>query len=433
MNKFNNFLYEIALLLLALVALPKMLYQLIVYKKYRKSFLVRFGYHFPKIIKKDGEVLIWVHAVSMGETKAVSNVVKELRKNYPNGKIVISSTTETGHAEGKRSIPGADYHVFLPFDFRFVVKPIIQRASPDLIVLCECDFWYNFLRFSKDVGAKIVLVNGKMSEKSMRRYKKVSFFSRLLMELFDVLCVQNELYYNRFIEAHAPANKLVITGNLKLDEDYPKLSVDEINQWKERLGIKADQTLLTIGSTHNPEEQIIIEILEVIWKNQPQLKVILVPRHPERFKEVFSLLKQEGIPTINFTNIKAATGKEKVILMDTMGMLRMCYQLADIALVGGSFTDKVGGHNILEPCWYGKPVLFGPHMRTQLELVDYILGAKAGVQVNQKELKELLKQWIENPSERAQVGERGVNLMANLKGSTKRTMASIEPLLIPNL
>lgn len=428
MKRLLTILYEITLALIAVVALPKLLYHLIVHKKYRNSLSVRLGIGYPSIQRKKTP-LIWIHAVSVGETKAIATLARELKKRYPDVELVVSSTTETGHAEAKRSLAFAEKHVYLPFDFSFIVKPILSKASPDLVLLCESDLWYNFLRHAKKQGARIALVNGKMSHLSMKRFKWIEFFSKSLMNFFDVLCLQNDLYQHRFTEAAAPKQKMVVTGNLKLDEEYPRLIPEEVLKWKKKLGIELDQLILTIGSTHNPEEQIFINILKKVWKQFPNLKVLLVPRHPERFKEVAGLLHSNQISMISFTNIENATGAEKIILMDTMGMLRMCYQLSDIALVGGSYTSKVGGHNILEPCWYGKPVLFGPHMHTQLELVDLMKYYQAGIQTTEIGLETHLLQWIKNPLEREEIGQRGLHLVKEVKGSTKRTLSALQPIL----
>lgn len=420
--------YEVVLWIIALIAIPKTIYSFFVHKKYRQSLLPRLGIRYPAF-QPHSLPSIWIHAVSMGETKAIVSVARELKRLFPDNPLIISSATETGHSEAKRSLPFADYHVYLPFDFGWVVSRIVKKASPGLVILCESDFWYNFLYYSKKNGASLALVNGKMSERSMRHFRLVPFFSHRLFGLLDVLCVQNNLYRARFIEAGATLNKIVVTGNLKLDGDYPQLSSEEANEWRQKLGIQPNQIVLTIGSTHAPEEQLCIQVLKEIWKRTPDLRVILVPRHPERFKEVAQLLEKERLLWINFSNISRRTGKEQVILMDAMGLLRMCYQLSDLAIVGGSFTDRVGGHNILEPCWYGKPVLFGPHMHTQLELVDLMKQYEAGVQVNEDQLYSILEKWIEHPQEAKEIGANGLRLVKDLKGSTERTLHALDPLL----
>lgn len=424
MKKILIIFYELLLAVFVLVMLPKVLYQWIIYRKYSSSLFLRFGFHYP-IIQRTNAPLIWIHAVSMGETKAIACLARELKQQVKGCQLIISSATETGHAEAKRSLPFADFHLYLPLDFTWIVRPILTRIKPDLVVLCESDFWFNFLRIAKEEGAVIALANGKLSKRSMKRFNWIPFFSKALFNLFDMICVQNDLYKQRFIEAKAPADRLVITGNLKLDGEYPYLSMEEIQEWRKRLGIQPEEFVITVGSSHDPEEKMILSILQDIWKRIPLLKLILVPRHPERFKDVARLLEKEKIKAINFTCIHQQTGEEKVILMDTMGMLRMCYQLCDLALVGGSYTSKVGGHNILEPCWYGKPVIFGPHMYTQTELVDLIKQYNAGLQMDENGLSRLLEQWLMNAHERAQLGQRGLKLLNDMKGSTQRTLQAL--------
>ncbi len=428
MNRLLIIFYEICLWILAAIAIPRMLYYFFVHKKYHQSLLMRLGFNYP-VIEQNEHPLIWIHAVSVGETKAIVSFARELKLAYPASRLVISSVTETGHVEAKRSLPFADFHVFLPFDFYWLVRRIIRKASPQLVILCESDFWFNFLRCAKKQGASLVLVNGKISVESESRFCKFPFFSNMLFNLFDTLCVQNELYKERFLRVGAAPEKVKVTGNLKLDDEYPRLSDKEIAEWREKLGMSPDQVVLTVGSSHYPEEQLILDLAKEIWSRFPQLKVILVPRHPERFREVAILLENERIEWISFTDINRKTGREQVILIDAMGMLRMCYQLSDIALVAGSFTTKVGGHNILEPCWYGKPVLFGPSMYSQLELVDLIKQAQAGVQVTQEQLGKTIEEWLMNESLRYEIGQNGLRLIQNLKGSTKRTINAIEPIL----
>ncbi len=422
------FFYEMALLTIAFFSLPKLLYSALFYKKYRQSFLRRFGFYFP--IKKPLEKSsIWIHAVSVGETKAIATVARELKRRFPDQPLIVSSTTETGHAEAKRSLPFADYHVYLPFDFALVVHRIIKKTCPKLVILSESDIWYNFLSFAKEGGAAIVLASGKMSEKSMRRYRLISFFSQRLFALFDLFCLQNTLYRGRFIEAGCDPQKMVVTGNLKLDEVYPQLTLQEVADWREKLGIGMGDLVLTIGSTHSPEEKLMIDVFKRLKIRFPFVRMIVVPRHPDRFKEVAHLLDKSELKWIAFSDIQNRTGGESVILMDAMGLLRMCYQLSDMAIVGGSFTDRVGGHNILEPCWYEKPVIFGPHMHTQVEFVDLIQQYGAGVQVSQEEVQGVVENWIENPKIRKEIGSKGMQLIGDLRGSTKRTLAALEPLL----
>lgn len=427
MNVVFLIVYEIILWLIAIFTIFKSVYSFFVHKKYRQSLLSRFGFGYPTFPLQSPSP-IWIHAVSVGETKAVVSLARELKHLFPKNPLIISSVTETGYAEAKKNLPFADYHVFLPFDFFWITFKVVKQIHPGLVILCESDFWYNFLYHSKKRGAALALVNGKISERSTKRFCFIPFFSKRLFGLLDILCVQNKLYRTRFLKAGANFENIVVTGNLKLDEEYPQLSEEEVVQWRQKLGIQPNQIVLTIGSTHAPEEQYFIKILKEIWKYAGELRVILVPRHPERFKEVASLLEKERLLWVNFSDINRCTGKEQVILIDAMGLLRMCYQLSDLTIVAGSFTEKVGGHNILEPCWYGKPVLFGPYMHTQLELVDLIRKYEAGIQVDFDQLQFALERWIQHPKEAKKIGLNGLRLVKNLKGSTKNTLHALKPL-----
>lgn len=423
-----DFFYECALYILAILAFPKMLYQRWKYGKYRQSLALRLGSGFPTIMKGDRK-LYWIHAVSVGETKAVAPLAKLLKQSPGNPMLVISSTTETGHAEALRSLPFADHHVYMPLDFRCVVNPIVQQAKPNLVILAETDFWYNFLKACKAVGSKIAVVNGKISVRSMDRMKTFGFFSKKIFKFIDLFCLQNNLYRKRFEDVGVEAAKCVVTGNMKFDEDYPKLSPPDLTKWRELLGIAPDDQVLVVGSTHDPEEALVIDALREIWPKFPKLKALIVPRHPERFNEVGNILARKNVSFIRFSSINSKTGKESVILIDAMGVLRKCYQLANIALVGGSYTARVGGHNIIEPCWFSVPVLFGPEMHSQPELVDLMAEYKAGMQIPPEKLAETIADLLKHPEKRDALGQCGTQLVQDLRGATDKTWNAIQKLM----
>lgn len=421
---FFSLLYEFALFVIALAAIPKFLYQMIFKGKYRGSLLKRFGGSFP-IIKKGKRPLIWVHAVSLGETKAVAALVKNIKQDYKNPLIVFSTITETGYVEACRTIQ-ADYHVYLPFDFGWVIKSIVKRTAPDLVVLCESDLWYNFLNSSKQAGAKIVLVNGKLSVKSKERFVRFPFFARRLFSLIDLFCVQSKLYGARFKEVGVPDEKIVVTGNMKFDGDYSRLPSQQLEAWRSELGILPKDPVLVIGSTHHPEETLFLDALQPVWKSLPDLKVLFVPRHPERFSDVAALLQKADIDFRRLSEKNQTQRNCPVILIDAMGLLRKCYQLADVAIVAGSYTPKVGGHNILEPSWYGVPVVFGPHMYSQPDLLDLVTEYAAGSQVGIEDLSSELIGLFKDPERRKAIGRGGLRLAADVHGATSKTLAEIK-------
>lgn len=418
-----TFFYECCLLIMAVVALPQFLYQLVWKGKYRNSIFKRFGADFPEI-RKEGRPLVWVHAVSMGETKAVAALVKTIKAQLNNPIIIFSSTTETGYVEGCRSI-AAEHHVYLPFDFGWVINPIMKRTAPDLLILCESDFWYNLLKSAKKSGAKTAVVNGKLSERSMERFKKVGFFTRRLFSFIDLFCVQSPIYAKRFEEIGVPAEKLFVTGNMKFDGDYARLPESKLQEWRGELGIGPQDQVLVIGSSHHPEEALFLDMLSEVWKVVPDLKVLLVPRHPERFNEVAGILQKKNIRFRRLSEKKDVGVSVPVVLIDAMGLLTKCYQLADVAVVAGSYTTKVGGHNILEPSWYGVPVIYGPYMHTQPELVVLMKDYKAGIQVEPKDLQVELISLLQDESLRKALGDGGLRLASVVHGATDKTCGLI--------
>lgn len=347
----------------------------------------------------------------MGETRALIPLIPYLSEL---GEIVISCTTATGLAEAKKSIPQATCYFYLPIDFSFVMRRLVAHLQPDLFLLCESDFWYQCLKALKRHGAKIVLINGKISERSTARFQKVPYLTRPLFSLFDRLCVQNALYLERFVSLGVPKDKLSVTGNLKFDIAPPVLSDEEKTHWRSVFQIAPSDRVVVIGSTHFPEEKELLTALQPVWQEIPNLKVILVPRHPERFNEVEELLARN----------------ERVFLVKAMGILNVCYQLAEVAIVAGSFTPTVGGHNIFEPVVFHVPVLFGPFMSTQPELTKMVLQAKAGCQVTLEQLPAQLLLLLQNLQAYERMAQAGQILAEQVRGSAERTYTEVRALCL---
>lgn len=419
--------YEIALFFLSLLALPKFLYQWLFHNKYQKSFKNRLGGDFPPI-DGHGKFVIWIHAVSVGETLAVTALAKRIKEEFPNSILIVSTTSETGQAEARRSLAFASHFVYLPFDFGFIIKPILKKANPDLLILCESDFWLNFMQAAKNQSAQIALVNGKLSATSAKRFGWVPLFTKRLFGLIDHFFIQNGDYDKRFAQLGIAEDKRNVTGNMKFDVAHPPLSSEEKNDLRNKLGLKEGDRLLVVGSCHDPEEQLVLNALEPLWEHFPHLKVIFVPRHPERFSTVYQLLQRQKQPAGRFSEAPLDP-QTKLILIDAMGLLRKCYQLADIALVAGSYTPKVGGHNITEPCWYGVPVIYGPFMHTQKELVSLMKSYQAGLQTPPEALTETIQRLLRNLAERQRLAENGLKLISEANGATEKTWQGIKKML----
>jgi 3-deoxy-D-manno-octulosonic-acid transferase len=323
----------------------------------------------------------------------------------------------------------ADAHLYLPFDLTCLVRKAIQSARPSLILLSESDMWWNFLRLAKQGGAIIALVSGKISERSARRFHRFPWFSRSLFALFDCIGVQNSLYQDRFLQAGAKPSTLHITGNLKFDSPSPQpLEEGEKRRIQERLCIDDTTPLLLIASTHDPEEKSLFPILKELWCHFPLLKVILAPRHPERIPAICTLLKEAQIAYS--LDSQQETLSCPLLLVDRIGVLHPYFSLAHIAVIGGSFFPGVGGHNVLEPCEYALPVLFGPFMSSQPDLPSLLLNSHAGLQIPIEQLAATLTCLLQSTTQRQQMGESGKRLSLSLKGSLQRTFDALQPHLL---
>jgi len=405
-------LYKIATYLIVLGSLCK--------KRSRHHFRQRLGKDLPDIDKK-GRRLIWIHAVSFGETKAIVPLVRKLKAQKEAPLILFSSGTATAYAEAKRIMPECDVHLPMPFDISWVIRPFVKRVRPDLVVIVETDLWWHFQSAAKKVGSSIVVVNGKLSERSFMRYERLPKLASLMFSSIDLFCVQGKLYAERLVQLNLPKEKIVVTGNIKLDG----LAEEGISQeWREKLGVNEGDLVFTCGSTHDPEEKILLDALKKVWERFPRLKVLLVPRHPERFDEVAALLEKEKISFGRWSE-RASLRDKRVLLIDAMGQLRKCYQVSTVTFVGGSLTDKVGGHNILEPAYAGVPVLYGPYMYSQPNLLDLMRSYEAGIEVSQENLVFYLEELLENPSKRQEMGKRGLRLVEESKGSTEATYKAL--------
>lgn len=415
-------IYDIALCLLSVAVAPKLLYEKIRYGKYPDFLKKKCATHFP-VIEKGSRPLFWIHAVSVGETRAVSALAKKLKALPSNPLLLITNVTDTGHQEALKTLPFADYHLFLPFDFLWIMRPLMKRIKPDLILITETDLWYNLMNEAKSQGARIALVNGKISEQSAKRLSWFPYFTKRLLGFFDLFALQNQEYFDRFAALGVPASKMHVTGNLKLDVPPPK------NQTglAEQLHLSKDDVVIVAGSTHEGEECIILNAYCAL-KPSLKRKLILVPRHPERFNHVADLIQKTGKPWGRYS--QGFSGGEEILLIDAMGLLNACYNLSTLSLVAGSFVPGIGGHNIFEPAAFGKPVLFGAFMEGQKDFVRLMLSAVAAEQVPVNQLKEYLERFLANPQKCLDMGLRGNNLYLAQQGASEKTYDLLFPIAV---
>lgn len=416
-----SFFYDSALHFYAPVAALSALFR----KKGRESIRSRLAHGLPKIELK-GKRLIWVHAVSFGEVKAAAALVDRFcKEGYY---IILSTTSQTGYQEAKRMAKEALTPIFLPFDFSYLIYPLVKELRPVLLVITESDFWYNFQSAVKRYGGKIIVVNGKLSERSFRRLRLFPFFAKKLFGMIDHFCLQAEEYRERFSALGINAKKLSISGNLKLDSKMPLVTVKEKEGLQGEYGIGIEDFVITLGSTHAPEERIWLEALISLWEKYPYIKIFLVPRHPERINEVVEILQSLKI-TFARTSQKGSFAEVRLLLVDQMGFLLQFYQLSDLAFVGGSLTSKVGGHNLIEPANYGVCTLYGPYLHSQPGFAALMEKYGAGLMVKEGEIEVKVVELLENPALVAAYGVRGRCLVEESKGALEKTWNKIEELL----
>lgn len=365
--------------------------------------------------------LIWVHAVSVGEVHAVAPVVKTLLKERPAYRVVVSTITQTGHETARRVIPDAQAHVFLPFDLAFSIRRSFSLGIPSLVLFSEGDVWPLFAHEAKKRGAIIALVNGKISDRTMARLSKVSIVGRWLYSFVDLFCVQNQLCSNRFIELGVAQETVHVTGNTKADVAFTRLTPPEMADLREAFGLRTGDRLLVLASTHSSEEDQLLSRLDPLKHRFPDMKIAIVPRHPERFSEVFHRAKAIDQSTALFS-AHDGSASWRLMVVDKLGVLGKVYQIATVAIVCGSFTDRIGGHNILEPAVAGVPVIVGPFMHSQPTLFSSAMEAKAIFQVSYETVADMVDQLFRSEPLRKKASEDSVRWAEGLRGATDRTV-----------
>jgi 3-deoxy-D-manno-octulosonic-acid transferase len=394
---------NILILLYLLIIAPKIFWDRISKGKKHPGFSQRIGLNIPA---PTGPV-IWIHAVSVGEVKAAQPLFRALRKQEPNAYFLITTTSATGQAEAKRSLPEANAFAYLPLDLTFIVRRWVKKLNPKLFILIESDFWYNLLTALRQNNTRIILASGKMSSRSAARFLRFRTFSQKLFSLFDHLCLQNTDHYQRFAPLVPDPTRLHITGNLKLD-----LKPQPITPL-----LLPPKPTLTLSCTHAPEEELLLDALE----NSPYF-LILAPRHPERFEEVAQLLKRRNLA---FTRWSRPAPHAQILLVDAMGQLPTCYAHSRLAILGGSYVSHIGGHNVLEPCLYHTPVFFGPHTYGQTEFVARALSSGAGKSVPLTELRQAVDTFFTHPTQEQTMKAAAIKLIEGSRGATVRTMQKI--------
>lgn len=422
---------SLVLVIFALIS-PWFLYQAIRYRKYIGSLSQRMGY-LPVSFNVDGESSIWIHAVSVGEVLTARPLIRELRERHPRLRIFLSTTTMAGQKLARRNVQDADAVFYFPFDLGIFVRRTMDLVRPKLFLMMETEIWPRLLRECRRRGVKTAVVNGRLSQRSFPRYRMIKPFMRRVLADIDRFCVQSQESSRRFAELGAAPARITVTGSLKFDSlEFASVSLD--TRARQRVlryfRLPPARSVIVAGSTMKGEEGAVLSAFRRVKTAAPHTLLILAPRHPERFGEVEQLCRNEGFKTVRRSELAIdAEPRADVVVLDTIGELATVYQLGTVVFVGGSLVNT-GGHNILEPAVFGKPIVFGPYMQNFAEIADAFLTNEAGLQVaSDRELDDALVSLMTDPVRRARLGAAARALVEASRGATDKTLAVLGELL----
>ena len=416
-----------------LLSLPYWLYQVLRHGKYRRGFAERVGKVPQRIVSPVSSDaaprLIWIHAVSVGEVLAVNGLVTEMRKAFPQHRILVSTTTDTGQELARKRFGESDVFYF-PMDFAFAIRPYLQALRPELVVLAETEFWPNFLRLVDASGARIAVVNARISDRSWPRYRRFQWALRRMLVHVDLFLAQTEEDATRLESIGADPRRVQVTGNLKFDVSLPA-QPPIVESLRRALAAEGAGPVLVCGSTVEDEEPPLLKAFENLRVGHPRAVMILAPRHPERFDAVAILLQALGIASHRRTLWAGESLAGGVLLLDSIGELAALYGLADVAFVGGSLVPR-GGHNIIEPAQHGVATVTGNHTENFRDIIALFQSHDAVRIVGLSELPLMLMQLVDNDAERLALGRRAKEIIHSQTGAAVRTLQGLQSLLGQN-
>lgn len=450
-----NYLLNLVYLLLLVGFAPVLLSRAIRQGKYREGWAEKLRGRAPRRIGESP--CVWFHAVSVGEVMLLRPIVDEMARRRPSWEVVVSTTTSTGLEVARRIFPEL-VTFYAPLDFTWAVRRAVARIRPTVLALVELELWPNLIWAAKKSGARIMVVNGRISPRSHRGYMRIKRFLRSTIRRLDLVAAQSDDYAERFMALGVPSARVCVTGSIK----YDGLEGDRDNQatlaLRRELGLAPADLVFVAGSTMEGEEAAALEAYRAAKRHHPRLRLVVVPRHKERFDHVATWLEQQGEPVVRRSQKKAApspvpalvpahghapdharegpaprpprAAAQPVILVDTLGELAAVWGLADVAFVGGSLTGKRGGQNMMEPAAYGAAVMFGPHTANFRDTVEQLLARQAARQVaDAADLARALLDDLNDPESAAARGAAAREFVLAQNGATDRTLAELDRLV----
>ncbi|MDR3198263.1 MAG: 3-deoxy-D-manno-octulosonic acid transferase [Planctomycetaceae bacterium] len=460
----GNWFFNLIYIVLLVIFSPLLVYRALKQGKYRHGFKQKYFGRIPRrrnILARTGSIdspdtkIVWFHAVSVGEVNLLRPILKLIRESKSDWHCVVSTTSFTG-MELALKLFGKELTVFYcPLDFSWAADKAMQRLRPDLLVLVEQELWPNLICAAKRYGAKVAIINGRFSENGYKRYLWVRRFIVPMFRRIDIIAAQSETYAGWFHRLGVSADSIRVIGSMKFDGAQSDRNNPETQHLKSLAGISDEDIVFLAGSTQSPEEAFAVECYENLKTDFPRLRLILVPRHPERFEEVAALLEAKAVLWQRRSQLREVEGgdsdmvlsfdsgmnlgvregessrkavKPRILLVDTVGELGGWWGTAAIAFVGGSMGQR-GGQNMIEPAAYGAAVCFGPNTKNFRDIVDLILRDQAAQVVHdQHEMEQFVRRCLEEPEVAEQFGGRAKKLVDRQLGATKRTLEMLETL-----
>ncbi|MDI6785736.1 MAG: 3-deoxy-D-manno-octulosonic acid transferase [bacterium] len=370
---------------------------------------------------------IWIHAVSVGEVLASYPIIKEVKKEFPKKKIILSVWTNTGFEVALKKVDGIEFLFYFPFDIYWIIKKVLNKINPYLIIILETEIWPNFLHLANKMNIPVILANGRISQKSFVRYKMIpKYFAKEVLNKHSLFCMQSEKEVKSIIYLGARHNKVKICGNSKFDQVYPQYEKEEKKKLLESLYLSTSNKIIVAGSTHKGEEEILLESFNILKKDFPDLRLIIAPRHLNRVERIESILIKKNISYFKYT--QRSKKEVDVIILDTIGELIKFYHIATLVIMGGSFVPA-GGHNIIEPAFIKKPIIFGPFMENFADIMELFKDKKACIQVGNKvSLVDVISDLLLNKDKRKRLGLNAYKVSTENQGTSKRVIEEIKKL-----
>ncbi|MFC2164771.1 3-deoxy-D-manno-octulosonic acid transferase [Acidobacteriota bacterium] len=387
----------------------------------RLHFKERLGFGLPSVNRS--EKSCWIHAVSVGEVLSLTNLIARLKERNPDWTIHFSSLTHSGFHVAKSKLSGVDNFFFIPLDFKCIVNRFFKKLQPDLFILAESELWPNLLRVSKKYAHTTLLVNGRISQRSARRYRKLKFLVKRLLKNVDIFLVQTEREREILVQMDVDHHKIEVGGNLKAEVELPSFSDSELNSFRDEMRIKRTDYVVVAGSTHRGEEDPLLSTLVEARKESEKILLILAPRHLDRVDEVDKLCIKHGLRCERRSTVGAGNPWD-VLILDTMGELAHFYALSDAAFIGGSLIPW-GGQNLLEPAFYGKPIYFGSSMENFALLAQEFIESGAAKMIHDQ--NEIIQLFL--PQDRDalyRMGLKAKKTLESLGGATDKTIKALE-------